>query len=735
MEQAARWLFIRPRPGQPPFERPVEVGVAVFIAGGLLRFHSELSSSGLPLSMRVGLGMILAAQFLLIAECLRPSRLLRPALGLATAGLVLNLVGQLGSDGEIVWRVDAWLLSLLVYLVLFRPRSIELAILVSVAIGTTAIAAAESDLDWRNQLLMWLYTLATPLILTLGTRVVAAMVDDHLSYQGSLVHSTESDHALQARTEALSRLRREMHDSLLHCLQLVASPWANMTPDEARSLCASTIEQLPQVPHEEKWAHSEPVGAYLRQALAEEPCRITWNGTGERIPALPATAIGKAARECVRNVIKHCTRAEATVSIRSENGTVRVEIADSGPGFSPDDSMTRGGGWRDSVVERMNSVGGLAQLHPNQQGGTTVALIWPTPVPPPPESLSLRARRRLAVTPIPLVVTSLINMLMSHQGVGIGVATGIWLALVAVIVVTTSMMLRARIDIRSGSALTALAVAAALANYAWIDPSLTNGWDLWVVSLSCAIVLLVLPAQAIRWHIVALAALFCGGTILGAMLLIGARPALTTHYGAALAVLSYTLITLILSIGATKVSHYAYWSRQLEEVAQLRIQAAAQRETVWQEWLDHARALTLPFLTDIADGRRAPDSPATRSEAALLEARIRDDLRLWPGATDLSSRFDGLRRRGWTCRLATDQVPASAHDELGLLLDALPDAAPGQRLTVTSDQGTVTLTIAGPALMPDQQGGIARWLATVDKDFTQATVPAPGDRETAASLR
>ncbi|MDF1489296.1 sensor histidine kinase [Tessaracoccus caeni] len=425
----ARWLVVQPRPGQPPFERPVEVGVAVFIAGGLLRFESEFGNPDLPFLAHVGLVLIFGAQVLLIAECLRPMRLLPAVLGLAITGLVLMMVAQLGWDGTVIWRVDVWLVSLLVYLILFRPRSIELALLAIAAIGTTVVVIAQAKFDWRDQLLMWVFTLVTPLILTLGTRVVAAMVDDHLAYKDSLQQSTKTDQAVQARTDALSRLRREMHDSLLHCLQLVASPWASMTPDEARSLCAATITQLPEVPHEEKWARSEPIGGYLRQILDDEPCLITWSGTGERIPLLPATAIGKAARECVRNVIKHCTRAEAAVSIRSENGAVRVEIADSGPGFTTDDAMSRGGGWRNSIVERMTSVGGSAELHRNERGGTTVALSWPAPIPPLPEPLSRRARRRVAVTPVPLVVASLVNVLTSHQGVDIGVALGVWFGL------------------------------------------------------------------------------------------------------------------------------------------------------------------------------------------------------------------------------------------------------------------------------------------------------------------
>lgn len=283
---AARWL-IRPREDQPPFQRPVELGVAFFTVAGLQRFQTDLNNPGLSLPTQAVLCAMVLAQVLLIVECIRPRRLLRPALALSVTGLMLSLVTQFPQPTELIWRVDAWLVSFLIYLTLFRPRSVELPLLIMVAVAGTVVATFHPTFEWAPQLLTWSFTLATPLILILGTRVVEAMVDDHLANKGTRRQSTEADQAVRARTEALSRLRREMHDLLLHCLQLIASPWSTMSPSEARSLCSSTVEQLPRIPPEEHWARTEPIGTYLRQVLADEPCELTWKGHGERLPRFP----------------------------------------------------------------------------------------------------------------------------------------------------------------------------------------------------------------------------------------------------------------------------------------------------------------------------------------------------------------------------------------------------------------------------------------------------------------
>lgn len=715
--------LIRPRPGQPPFQRPVELGLAVFTAAGLLRHHSELTNPNLPGLMYLGMALIIASQVLLVVECVRPCHLAWPIMALASSGLVINVIAQYGVDGAVIWRVDAWLVSLLVYLVLFRPSGHELPALILITVVCSVFAALHHSVDLLDQLLSWVFTLVTPMILALGMRVVAVMVDEHLASQDNRRQSAKTDETVRAHAESLARLRREMHDSLLHCLQLIASPWADMSAAEARALCSSTITKLAQVPQEERVARTEPIGGYLRQVLASEPCAITWRGEGRPLPWLAAVAIASAARETVRNVIKHGTKPEATLHISDGASFVRVEISDSGPGFDPA-VATRRQGWQNSVVERMASIGGLAEVRPNA-GGTTVTLTWPAPLPSLPEPLGARGRARGALVPLPLMAASLLNAVAYHQGLSLPVALGIWLALAAVFAAAAWRLRRTGIGYKLGWTLTALALAVTLANYAWIDPDITYGWDLWAISISCSLIVLVLPTQPFKWCALAMATVFSVGSLLGGVLLIGPRAAFTSHYGAALAIVSYTMVTLILSLGATAVSEYAHQTRRLEEAIQARIKAAAERETVWRDWLDHAGTLTTSFLGDIVSGRLDPEAPATRRTAALLEARVRDDLRLWPESAAVAEELDALRRRGWACRLDTEQVSAQTRDEIVAFLRSLPAPIAGQQLTITQWRGALTITMTNPGLSAEQRAGVEHWLVVVDEDFTQARVPAP----------
>ncbi|MEZ5086869.1 MAG: hypothetical protein R2722_11685 [Tessaracoccus sp.] len=352
-----------------------------------------------------------------------------------------------------------------------------------------------------------------------------------------------------------------MHDLLLHCLQLIASPWSTMS-SEARSLCSSTVEQLPRIPPEEHWARTEPIGTYLRQVLADEPCELTWKATANGCPCFPPRPSIRLP-ESVRNVSKHCDVAEATISIHSQEATVRVKISDSGPGFETDATTAYRDGWQRSVVERMASVGGSATMRRNSRGGTiTVSLILADPASPTAGAAQLSRAAASLRGPYPAGG----GQLGEHagrptRGWSLPAAITIWTGIVAVLLGAAAVLRRATLTSRAGWLLTILATVMSRANFAWIDPQISaqtsNGWDIWIVSLTGSIMLLVLPSQPFIWRGIAMAALFCGGNLLGGFIFLGREAMATTHY-AVLAALSYTTITLILSFGATTVSRYAH---------------------------------------------------------------------------------------------------------------------------------------------------------------------------------
>jgi hypothetical protein len=91
------------------------------------------------------------------------------------------------------------------------------------------------------------------------------------------------------------------------------------------------------------------------------------------LPASPALAIVLGVREALRNVEQHAGDADTTVSASvQDDGTVVVEVRDTGCGFRPADVPIHRRGLAGSVVGRMAAAGGVATVLSAPGAGTTV---------------------------------------------------------------------------------------------------------------------------------------------------------------------------------------------------------------------------------------------------------------------------------------------------------------------------------------------------------------------------
>ena len=94
--------------------------------------------------------------------------------------------------------------------------------------------------------------------------------------------------------------------------------------------------------------------------------------------ALPfdvASAIAGAACEALNNVRRHAGTSRAAVRVHGDAQELRVEITDTGRGFSAEPGPARRG-LRESVHGRMNRIGGTATIASADGAGTTVLLEW-----------------------------------------------------------------------------------------------------------------------------------------------------------------------------------------------------------------------------------------------------------------------------------------------------------------------------------------------------------------------
>jgi signal transduction histidine kinase len=95
------------------------------------------------------------------------------------------------------------------------------------------------------------------------------------------------------------------------------------------------------------------------------------------VPAVPAVAICRAAREALVNVALHAGVDVASLLLERRAGVVAIEVADEGRGFDPARVSPHRRGLSLSIVDRMERVGGRATVLSRPGRGTRVRLEWP----------------------------------------------------------------------------------------------------------------------------------------------------------------------------------------------------------------------------------------------------------------------------------------------------------------------------------------------------------------------
>ena len=708
-----------PRLSQHAFQRPFEIGLAGVAVLGIPRMSSDITT-GQPILVLVGLVLLVTSQLILIIQCLRPSRLTWTLTIIAALGIVIVIVGQLTSHGggPLLWRIDAWLGVTFAFLAIIHPRERQLPVLVATTLACFTIVVMTGDVDWRPQLLAMVFTAVPLALLALARLCVVAMIDEGIATRNALELHAQLDGITRDRVEATASLRRKTHDSLLHCLQLIGASWSPLTPREMRTMCARTLHQLSDASPEAEGPLDLPMHQVLRSAVSDEACRLSWDVDAGTIAPHVSVTVAGAAREAVRNVVRHCATPEARVWARTSTEGTRVEISDDGPGFDVRSSPRGRWGLDNSIVARMASIGGAAFVD-SGPSGTTISLVWPAPAGVHTGTMGNRARIWLSWTPVPLVVGSVANVSAAHSGLGPTATALVWTALASLILVA-ALRVRARglTDLQAWS-MCAIALTAVAANDAWIDPLTTDGWDLWVPSLAGCLVILALPGRQVGVAL-SMAFLVLGGSVLASLVILGQHATWVTHYGALMAVATLVLMTLVLAVGAAGVAGYVHRTQQLEAALQRRSRMVAEREEMWRNWLHLARDLTGDFLGTVASGHTDPTEPGARREASWLDARVRDELQLWPGDAEMAGVLDRMRREGWQCWLRLDTPDPGIRQGVVDILQRLPAFTPGQSLLVSERDGIATITFSNPALNDEQHAAIEPWIVLDDRDFTQA---------------
>ena len=185
----------------------------------------------------------------------------------------------------------------------------------------------------------------------------------------------------QRRAQAVTAARRAderdqqalLHDTVAATLLMVGlgtvpGPRCWLAEQASRDLLVMDSRTAPDVPSDLADLLSAEVSRSPVPVRHEPPPRVV-------LPAPVAEAIAGCVREALRNVARHASVDQATLSVVPD--PVRVDIADAGCGFDPNRVPTHRRGIAGSIVARMAAVGGRATVRSAPGAGTVVRLEWP----------------------------------------------------------------------------------------------------------------------------------------------------------------------------------------------------------------------------------------------------------------------------------------------------------------------------------------------------------------------
>jgi len=193
--------------------------------------------------------------------------------------------------------------------------------------------------------------------------------------------------AVQAAVEAeRAHTRAWLHDSILQVLEYLAAggyadrpdadELARIAADAAAELRAYVDGGAAATPGaDELCARLEQVVAEER-ALAAHELGLVVGQLERRVHGPLAEQLAAAAREALRNARKHANAGRALVTCDVVGGIATVIVSDDGAGFDVA-AARRGSGLRESIVGRMDRVGGSATIRSRPGHGTRVTLRAP----------------------------------------------------------------------------------------------------------------------------------------------------------------------------------------------------------------------------------------------------------------------------------------------------------------------------------------------------------------------
>jgi PAS domain S-box-containing protein len=204
---------------------------------------------------------------------------------------------------------------------------------------------------------------------------------------------------VQAQEEERAKVARDVHDSVTqlahaaaihldNALDLLDGSPARSEVERGRDLARQTATEARRLIAGLRPETLDTFG--LSAALEQEVESLRAAGwrvdfeagglDGTRLEPEAEMTLFRVAQEALSNVRKHAPRARVGVRLQRQDGTVWLEVRDSGPGFAASKPQPTIRGEHLGLVgmrERMQVVGGTLELRTRPNGGTTIRAVLP----------------------------------------------------------------------------------------------------------------------------------------------------------------------------------------------------------------------------------------------------------------------------------------------------------------------------------------------------------------------
>ncbi|TPW77251.1 sensor histidine kinase [Schumannella soli] len=194
-------------------------------------------------------------------------------------------------------------------------------------------------------------------------------------------------HAIEAERVQVDAI---VHDSVLTTLLSAARAYTPEAKELAATMASNAIGHLRDAAAVAPDSDAEVRVAVVATRVADaastmsQPFKVTVAEAGRAVvPITVAEAVYSAAVQAMVNSLQHAgDGVKRWVTVEAEGDGIRIEIGDTGRGFDPRVVPTERLGVRVSILERVTSAGGVAELDSAPGEGTRVRLRWPVAASP-----------------------------------------------------------------------------------------------------------------------------------------------------------------------------------------------------------------------------------------------------------------------------------------------------------------------------------------------------------------